>query len=168
MEVVVAIFRVWAVYNGTLLELLRPWRWRHIHYQYTRRHIPQDLYLHQYRCENLRYPVITCGRNDLHTCAARSFSISRHVIHLTANTWNVSNKQMVRMCVCLYSLHVLCTGCLWHAPSWIASAQLCAPLLGSTCWIVCPSLERNERGINIQNKMGKTKAENQHRQTKEW
>jgi hypothetical protein len=99
MEVVVSIFRVWAVYEGTLLEFLRPRRRRHIrvHYRYTLCRIPQDLYLHQYRCENLKCPVITCVRNDPLTCAARSCSISRHFVHLTANLWNESNRQFKQM-----------------------------------------------------------------------
>jgi hypothetical protein len=103
----------------------------------------------------------------------QAFSFSRHVICYTLNsthgmypTGNLN--RWYPTCVCMYSLHILCTGCLWPAPFWIAPAQLCAQLLGSTCWIVCPSLERNERGMNMQNKMRKTKAENRHRQTKEW
>jgi len=69
--------------------------------------------------------------------------------------------------VCIYSLHILCTDCPWLVPSWIAKAQMCAPLLGSKYWIACPSLERNEKGMSMQNTMRKTKAENQHWQRKE-
>lgn len=157
MEVVASIFRVWAVQDGTLLQLLGPWRWRHQHvaiYQSTRRHILQDVYLHQHRCENLKPPVITCIRNGtlIHKRVwpeAVQFRVTLYT--LIANICNASNRQfrqMVPMCLCtyvpMYSLHVLCTGWLWLALSWTAPVQLCVRPLGSICWVVRPSLERKK------------------------